>query len=187
MAFALTRRRLITAAVVAAGLQTGVLATMISSSAGILADGVAVRLIAQPVDPRDLLRGEYVVLGYEFSNLDAALLEGPWPEAAGEVTLNVRLAPSDDGYWHPVKGSFGELPAEEGTVVLRSLPFQYEPQSQPPAQISAQYGLERYYVPEGQGKVLEEARNDRQLVVTVHVTPEGEAGIASAEVVDRAP
>lgn len=187
MAFSLTRRRLIIAAVAAAGLQTGVLATMISSSAGILADGVPVRLIALPVDPRDLLRGEFVVLGYEFSTLDSSLVEGAWPDSAGEAILNVRLAPSDDGFWHPVKASFGDLPAEEGTVVLRSLPFQYEPQAQPPTKITAQYGLERYYVPEGQGKVLEEARNNHQLAVTAHVTPEGQARIASLEVIDGAP
>jgi uncharacterized membrane-anchored protein len=180
----MSRRRLILAALVACGLQTAVLATMITSSASILAEGQEIRLKTVPVDPRDLLRGEYVILNYEFTALESALIADPFPTEAGTVTLDVRLSPGEDGFWHPIAASFSPLEREEGTVVLRSLPFRYQPQAEKPAVVRADYGLERYYVPEGQGKALEEARNNRQIAVNVRVAEDGAARIASLEILE---
>nr|WP_316653960.1 GDYXXLXY domain-containing protein [uncultured Gellertiella sp.] len=187
MAVQLTRRRLLVAAGLAAGLQTGVLATMIWSNADILENGTAIRLQTVPVDPRDLLRGDYVVLAYEFSNLPGTLVEGPWPTEAGEATLHVRLGPDAAGLWHPLAASFQPLAAQQGTVVLRSRPFSYTPGKDKPATLRASYGLESYYVAEGTGKAIEEARNNKRVIVEARVLADGTARVASLTVVPAQP
>ena len=187
MTTALTRRRLIAAAVIAAGLQTGVLASMITASDSILAEGTEVRLKTVPVDPRDLLRGEYVTLAYEFSALESSLIAGPWPTENGNNQLRVRLKPGGDGFWHPVAASFEDMAPEEGSVVILSQPFFFGPQVEKPVTVSADYGLERYYVAEGQGKALEEARNNRQIAVRARVSADGSSRIVALDVLDAAP
>lgn len=181
MTATLSRRRLLVAAVIAAGLQTGVLASMIASNARILSEGVEIRLATVPVDPRDLLRGHYVTLTYAFTALDSSLIAGSWPTKIGMQRLSVRLSPDADGFWHPVAASFGDLPAEEGSVVIRSLPFQFNPLSENPPILRVDYGIERYYVSEGQGKALEEARDNRRIAVRVRVAADGSVRIAGLD------
>lgn len=187
MSYGLTRRRFIAAALITAGLQTSILVTMMRSSQTVLDEGTAIRLRTAPVDPRDLMRGEYVVLSYEISRLDTTLIKGDFPQAVGEQVLHVRLAAGPDGFWVAKEAAFAELPAEPDTVVIRSFPFSYVPQTPVPTALSLQFGIERYYVAEGQGKALEEARNNHQIAVEVRVTAEGDARIASLEVLDAVP
>lgn len=175
----LSRRRLLIAGVLAATMQTGILASMIREGTSILAEGTPISLKTVPVDPRDLLRGDYVTLRYEFSTLEASLIEGPWPAMSGDATLYVVLAPSGDGYWHPLRARFQQITPDPGEVVLRSLPFHFELATDRPATISAEYGLERYYVPEGQGKELEQARNASRVVIDARVLDDGTARIAA--------
>jgi uncharacterized membrane-anchored protein len=42
-----------------------------------------------------------------------------------------------------------------------------------------EYGIERYYVPEGEGKPIEEARNDGNVAIAARVSPDGSAQIRS--------
>jgi uncharacterized membrane-anchored protein len=43
--------------------------------------------------------------------------------------------------------------------------------------LAIQYGLESYFVPEGEGKKLEQARNQQKLRVVAAVLPSGRAAI----------
>jgi uncharacterized membrane-anchored protein len=45
--------------------------------------------------------------------------------------------------------------------------------------IRVEYGIERYYVPEGEGKPLEEARQDGNVSIAVRVSADGTAQIRS--------
>ena len=64
--------------VAAALVQVALLTVMIVDRVQILRDGKEVILLSRPVDPRDLLRGDYVVLVYDISQLPAgALLNHP--------------------------------------------------------------------------------------------------------------
>ena len=177
-----SRRRLLIATLLAAGMQTGILVTMMRGNETVISTGTPVLLRTVPVDPRDLFRGDYVVLNYEFSALDSALVTGNWPEAEGEQRLHVELKPGTDGSWHPVSASFGPLMPSDGSVIITSLPFRYVPSPDHPATLRADYGIERYYVPEGKGKELEEARNARRVMVEVRVTPDGEARLVDLTV-----
>lgn len=182
MTMVLSRRRLLVAAIAAGGMQIALILSMVASNSAILEEGVAVTLRAQPVDPRDLLRGEYVTLGYSFSALNAALVRDPWPTQPGEQTLWLRLKPGPEGVSDVSEAAFEPLPPEAGSVVLKSEPFPFNPTTEKPLVVRATYGLERYYVPEGQGKALEAARDTHRILVDARITPDGTARIASLRV-----
>ncbi|WP_457583091.1 GDYXXLXY domain-containing protein [Ensifer canadensis] len=166
------------AALIAAGLQTAALGYMVESRASILRNGKEVLLKTVPVDPRDLLRGDYVILSYDVSWLAPELFKGEWPTAPEETTVFVRLAKQADGFWGASEASFKPLAPTEGSVVLQSQPFTFYPSaSENPSSINVAYGIERFYVPEGEGRVLEQARNAEALSVSVRINNAGRAQI----------
>lgn len=162
------------AAILVAVLQTAFLGYMIESRASILRNGVDVVLKTVPVDPRDLLRGDYVILSYDISTIPVDKVTGRFPTEATDAQLSVRLEKQLDGFWGVAEASFSALAPKEGTVIARSAPFYFypAPDSQQ-ASLNVDYGIERYYVPEGEGKVLEEARNASALSVTARVDDDG--------------
>ncbi|MBB3352325.1 putative membrane-anchored protein [Rhizobium sp. BK049] len=165
-------------AIIVAGLQTLILGTIIQSRASILSSGAEVLLKTAPVDPRDFLRGDYVVLNYDISTVPVRTISGGVPAELGERTLWVRLKKQADGFWTVSESSFQALPPQPETVILRSKPF-YSGGMAAGDSIRVEYGIERYYVPEGQGKPIEEARNDGNVAIVVRVSPDGSAQIRS--------
>ena len=165
-------------AIIVAGLQTVILGTIIQSRASILSDGAEVLLKTAPVDPRDFLRGDYVVLNYDISSVPMQTISGGIPAEPGERTLWVRLKKQQDGFWVVTESSFNALPPQPETVILRSQPF-YSGGLAAGDSIRVEYGIERYYVPEGEGKPIEEARNDDNVAIAVRVSPAGGAQIRS--------
>lgn len=168
------------AAIVAAALQTAVIGYMVESRASILRSGIDIKLKTLPVDPRDLLRGDYVILSYPISTISKSIVTGDGPKGGTRARLSVRLKPGVDGLWTAAEASFGDLPAVAGSAVLRTLPFDYYVASDGgvPDTLFVQYGIERYYVPEGEGKVLEDARNQEELEVEARVSKDGTPQIA---------
>ncbi len=168
------------AAIIAAALQTAVIGYMVESRASILRSGADIRLKTLPVDPRDLLRGDYVILSYPISTIAKSIVTGAGPKSGTRTSLSVRLRPGADGLWTATEAGFGELPAQEGSVVLRTLPFDYYAawDGGVPETLFVQYGIERYYVPEGEGRVLEDARNQEELEVEARVARDGTPQIA---------
>ena len=170
--------RILLAALAVCVLQTGILGYIIGSRAAILRSGTEILLKTAPVDPRDLLRGDYVVLNYEASIVPASAIVGPQPKEAEKAVLWVRLAKGADEFWTVREASFERLEPTDGNVVLKTLPFQfYPPYSDSGLQV--QYGIERFYVPEGEGKALEEARNEQALTIAARVSSSGKAQIRS--------
>ncbi|URK87864.1 GDYXXLXY domain-containing protein [Rhizobium sp. RCAM05350] len=162
------------AAVLVALLQTAFLGYMIESRASILRNGVDVVLKTVPVDPRDLLRGDYVILAYDISIIPADKVTGGFPTEATDAQMSVRLEKQPDGFWGVAEASFGTLVPKEGSVIARSTPFYfYSAPDSPQSSLNIDYGIERYYVPEGEARVLEEARNASALSVTARVDDDG--------------
>ncbi|CAN7518367.1 GDYXXLXY domain-containing protein [Pararhizobium sp. LjRoot255] len=158
------------AAIVVALLQTAFLGYMIESRASILRNGIDVVLKTVPVDPRDLLRGDYVILAYDISTIAAGKFTGGFPTEATDAQIAVRLEKQPDGFWGVSEASFGPLVPKDGSVIALSAPFYFYPApDNPPSSLNVEYGIERYYVPEGEGRVLEEARNASALAVTASV------------------
>ncbi|NLS16110.1 GDYXXLXY domain-containing protein [Rhizobium sp. P40RR-XXII] len=178
------RSRAWVAAIIVAVLQTAVLGYMVGERAWGLRSGTEVLLKTAPVDPRDLLRGDYVILNYDISRVPiSTMVEGPPKMSRNDAILSVRLKKQDDGYWGIVESSFGALAPKPDTVVLKSLPVDYvfygdaiDPSQ---AIIGVTYGIERYYVPEGQGHDIESARNDNRVAVAARVSSDGVAHIRS--------
>lgn len=168
------------AALIVAVLQTAVLGYMVESRASILRNGADIRLKTSPVDPRDLLRGDYVILIYEISTIQASIVTGDIPSDGTRTRLSVRLKPDADGMWKATEARFAEMAPEEGSVILRTLPFVFNTYGAGgmPDELFVQYGIERYYVPEGEGRALENARNAQELDVEARVSSDGTPQIA---------
>jgi uncharacterized membrane-anchored protein len=127
------------------------------------AGGRTVLLHVVPVDPRDLLRGDYVILSYDASQA--------WPpnatreEALGK-TVYVTIAPgTDDRHYRATRGDLTPPPA--GSLFLRG--------TSTPSGI--QFGIESYFVQEGRGRVYEEAARRGNLWAEVAVAPDGAAAL----------
>ena len=175
-------RRVWIAAIIVAALQTAVLGYMVGERAWGLRSGVEVVLKTAPVDPRDLLRGDYVTLNYDVSRVPVStLVGGPPKESLTDQILSVRLKKQDDGYWGIVESSLGTLDPKPDTVVLKSLPFDYvsygDLTDTSQATMAVTYGIERYYVPEGEGHAIESARNDSRVAIAARVSSNGVAHI----------
>lgn len=156
---------------------------MILHRAAILRDGTEIVLKTAPVDPRDLMRGDYVRLRYEeISSVDGSLFEGELPADEGPVKLWLTLHTGDDGL-AVVKAVSVDRPANPapGEILLRSKPTRWSRSgsSQTVAgQLSLSFGIERYYVPEGEGLAIEDARNEQRTTVALRISDRGEAQIA---------
>lgn len=170
--------RVMAIAVLVSALQTAVLGYQIETRARILRSGTEILLKSVPVDPRDLLRGEYVVLSYDISRIPVSLIAGEKPQAGDWTKLWVRVAPQPDGFWTVAEASFQALTQTTGTVLLKTAPFYYYgPSDYGSQELVVDYGIERFYVPEGDGKTLEEARNDGVVSIAARVSSDGSAQI----------
>lgn len=171
------------AALLSAAVLVGTLVYMIQGRAAILRNGTEVVLKAAPIDPRDLMRGDYVRLGYEnISTVSGALLAGDWPVQDVDAPLWLALETGEDGLARVTSISFSrpETGAAD-TVYLRSEPVKVYASDKDRAGevvLSLQFGIERYYVPEGEGLEIEAARNEGRTTVAVRVSASGEPQIA---------
>ncbi|MFN4273596.1 MAG: GDYXXLXY domain-containing protein [Aliihoeflea sp.] len=181
-------RYLIFGALAVSLIQIGFLVTMITSRAAILRDGHEIVLQTQPIDPRDLLRGDYVILGYSISNLPAELIEPAHEgdDADGTRDVHVRLAPDADGFHQVVAARLDTPPAAPkaaGEVDIRGRIHYWSPGGR--GVFFATYGLERYYVPEGEGLEIELGMLERQFTIRAAVSSSGAAQIKSFHDGDR--
>ncbi len=164
----------------------GALFAMIESRASILRSGTEVRLAVAPVDPRDLFRGDYVVLAYAIGTLDAKTLGIADDLKRGEeVFVSVRPAPN--GLAEAVAMSRSQPVPSNGVVVLRGkvsatracLPGAT---GEPNCGLSAlrgvriAYGLESYFVPQFEGLAIERTERKRIEVVAA-VAADGQSAI----------
>ena len=159
-------------------LQCALLILMVADRVRILREGREVTLQTRPVDPRDLLRGDYVVLGYDISQLPAGALAGQ-PTAERNPIVFVKLAPDANGLYQAVSVHAAPVTVTAPEVLIRGR-VSYSCGSTIRTfcdKLTVRYGLENYFVPEGEGKTLEQARNQQKLRVVAAVLPSGRAAI----------
>jgi uncharacterized membrane-anchored protein len=168
---------------VSACLLIGALAIMIESRAAILRHGTEILFKTEPVDPRDLMRGDYVRLQYEgISSPDGALFVGDWPDRDRLVPVWLTLMRDQDGFAE-VKSISITRPADrsDGQVLLKSKPVMLLADSEQRtrgSRFALSFGIERYYVPEGEGLEIENARNAGRTTAAVRISDDGAAQIA---------
>ena len=180
----MSRLAIVLAFIAAFVLQALLLFWMIGDRALLLARGTEIRLAVVPVDPRDILRGDYVVLAYDISTLDAQALAGSDDFDWGDtIYVTVEKAP-DGGAWQAVsidhEPPAGKL-ALKGTVSDVRDETTRVPEGAPECpdckRYGVEYGLEQFFVPEGKGRELERLRNDQRMQVDVAVTDKGRAAL----------
>lgn len=163
---------------VAVLVQCLLLVLMVADRLQILREGREVTLQTQPFDPRDLLRGDYVVLRYDISQLPAGALAGKPADARNPIVF-VKLAPNADGLYAAVSVHAAPVPVTAPEVLIRGR-VSYSCGSDVRTfcdKLTIKYGLESYFVPEGEGGKLEQARNQQKLRVVAAVLPSGRAAI----------
>ena len=173
------KNRMILTLVIVALAQTGVLAGMVVDRVRLLKTGREITLPIVPVDPRDLFRGQYVRLGYDISRIPVNLLEGPLPKA--NAAFYVTLERKPDGAWVPIKLSRTRTAESSPDRIVLKARAQFgrlnENPSTPNAVHLVKYGIESYFVPEGQGPRLEALARDKKLAARVAVDGSGNAAI----------
>lgn len=171
---------LLPAALVVAALQIGLLFSIIASRAAILRDGTEIMLKVEPIDPRDLLRGDYVRLGYGISTVPRALFQPLLTDAdvvEGRGVV-VRLARGSDGFWVPTGASLADAAAIGATSGEVDIAGRMEGAwSSDTDSIRVDYGIERFYLPEGEGREIEQDMRERSFSMLVAVGGDGRAQI----------
>jgi uncharacterized membrane-anchored protein len=164
------------AAALAALVQCGILLYMIQSRASILQNGAEVVLRTEPVDPRDLLRGDYVTLGYAISSFPATEIDGDLNRRFDESSpVYVALKKGPDGVWEKSRASvspISDLRPDEVLIAGRAL-YGFTPKSSDTVRVN--YGIERFYVPEGEGRGIESERNERRIDAVIMISAKGKA------------
>ncbi|MBZ9653616.1 GDYXXLXY domain-containing protein [Phyllobacterium lublinensis] len=157
--------------------QSGALYAMVAQRASILRSGTNITLLTEPVDPNDFLRGDYVSLGYGISTVEAGKVGGTPPAAAGPTDIYVTVKPGDDRVWTLSEASWQRREdVPDGQIQLRGRTT-HSMNTPASSQLRITYGIERYYVPEGHGLVIENQQRERKIEAVIAVSPDGEAQI----------
>lgn len=145
------------------GFQLMVLVVMIVMPLTTLVTGDTLLLRVAPVDPRDLFRGDYVILSYDFSRPMWGTIPGlENVDLRQEQVVYAALVPEEDGrHWRlshysvdkPVTGKF-----LKGRVNVYG---------------RIEFGIESYFVQEGEGLRYEEAVRNGKLSAEVAVDGNG--------------
>jgi len=157
-------------------LQAGALIWMLAGRISLLSSGREMIVEVVPVDPRDLFRGDYVILGYTFSGTGEMTL--PAGTTRGD-RLYATLKAGEGSKWELVSVA-NRYPDTVGTghAVLSG----YASDVWPNRELGVvkgriRYGIEQYYVPEGTGGALEQQVRDKKIEAVLAVSASGEAAI----------
>lgn len=161
-----------------------VLLALVEQRARILRGGTEIRLRSVPVDPRDLFRGDYVILAYPISTVET--------DAAGKTGFErgervyVSLGRDEQGFAKATGVTRDWPKAGDGMVVIVGRVTSTSACatnangdvdcSGRRNRLRIAYGLESYFVPQGEGKAIETTDKARIEVVAA-ISSSGEAAI----------
>ena len=116
-----------------------------------LATGKVILLETRPVDPRDMLSGDYLMLRYKISDVPTNLFSPPVKKDLLYGTkIFVALAPGTNRCYEVVKASTNEFTPSANEVLLKGKSA-WERWNSPTNSVHVEYGIERFYVAEGTG------------------------------------
>ncbi|MDD5555750.1 MAG: GDYXXLXY domain-containing protein [bacterium] len=182
------RRR--TSFILAVALQVAVILGMIAYKTSILMMGTVVDLAIEPVDPRDLLRGDYVTFQYAISEPRRSLVTGG--AVRNGETVYVVLERSGQ-LWNAVSVQ-RTVPAAGDVLFLRgkvagggldSGVTADDWNRAPHARIRIVYGIEEYFIPEGTGAALDLGGRTVTPFARVSVDRKGRAVLKGIFIDDR--
>lgn len=156
-------------------LQTIALGYMIVDRQATLNASRAVTLKVMPIDPRDMFRGDYVILRYSITDLDLSKLEG---DDKVDVTDTVFVTlEQKEQEWIAVAIARGRPFATQRGIVIKGTVRSVNTPTEGSIQISVDYGIESYYVPEGTGREIEDERQKGDLSADIAIDNQGRAAI----------
>jgi uncharacterized membrane-anchored protein len=165
------------ALLIGAGFQIVLLVSLIVWRLIPLVTGDTVLLHVVPVDPRDMFRGDYVILSYEFSRMPPEGIQGLGAFSRSHSrewegrTVYVTLVPEPDGrHWRAERFSINRPATGK---FLRGTLTQWG---------GIEFGIESYFVQEGTGRQYEDAMRLRQLSAKVAVAPDGQAALTGLQI-----
>ncbi len=168
---------------------TLLLCSMIGIKQWTLNTGTPVLLETQPIDPRSLFRGDYVRLNYTISNLKPSELNGD-DDFQRYDKIYVVLQ-QQEKYWQPI-AIHHHKPANDNATLLgkvqRVNEYFWNPEtgeSEEVTNLRVKYGIENYFVPEGEGLELERRDNDQIVDIRVAIDRFGKSGIKEVLVNDQ--
>jgi uncharacterized membrane-anchored protein len=163
--------------------QLGIVGWMVWHHGQPLREGRRFLVRCEPVDPRDLAKGDYVILGYPFSTVsrkDAeALAEDFWGAQAHPPADGRKALPADTVVHLPFTVGAGGLvkpgklalaPPGEGPYLTGRWPSSRWNRT-------SRFGIEAFYVKEGTGKGYEQLMRTGLLLAEIAVLPDGRAGL----------
>ncbi len=175
------------ALLIVAILQSAALGWMLWDRISLLRGGQAILLDVEPVDPRDLFRGDFVILSYAISRLKTETIAGD-DNFSKHETIYVSLRHGETGTWQAVavNKTPPETTADDLVVARGKVAWVIDRKEsgtgtvcdQGCAELAVNYGIESYFVPEGEGRKLEDMRNKRKLQIAARVADDGEVAIA---------
>jgi uncharacterized membrane-anchored protein len=162
------RRRLALLVVVAA--QIAVPLGLAGLAAADLAFGREVRLRAEPVDPLDIFRGNYVVLRYEISSLQVAF------DVSRGQRICARLSEANDE-WRAEGFGLAERPSSGEAICGRA-------RGDAPAggQVGVEYGIETYYASSERAQEIERSIGRGQVYAVIDLDDDGSARLERLEI-----
>lgn len=133
---------------------------------------IVVRTI--PVDPRSLFRGDYITLNYEFSRIDLNKVKHKRKYFYRGEKVHVKLA-RIDGDWRAVEVSDVAIKdTKPDEIVIRG---SVEKRLWSGKTLEVIYGIESYFVPEGEGKYIEREISHKRVKVELSINREGYASV----------
>ena len=132
-----------------------------------LRTGQEVLLKTTPVDPRDLFRGDYVVLRYDISNIDSGTVVAERTDFKSGDRVYVGLGIKEK---YAVATNIYSTPPKDGLNIKGTL------KDVGSNSFNVEYGIESYFVPEGEGKTIERQLG-RSVDVKVSIDKSGNAVI----------
>lgn len=143
--------------------QVSVLSTMIVLDSLPYMLGETIRLKVMPVDPRDMFRGDYSILSYDFTRANQREIVGL------EKTSGRYLAPGQDVYVKLVKDEARDVWITKEVTIYRPTNGTYLRGSLPQGW-RVDCGIEAYFVQEGEGRKIDDAvRRGRNVEAEVAV------------------
>ncbi len=153
---------------------------MVAGRERLLSTGREITLDVKPVAPRSLFRGDYVILGYDISQLPLAMFQ-PAPRVGEQV--HVRLVQDATG-WKAASVGRGLPTTRSDAEVVLAARVRHVPRGEPlpDMRVSVTYGIESFFVPEGTGRAIETEIGPGKVQAHLAVAADGRVAIKALTV-----
>lgn len=162
-------------------LQSIALIAMVGMKQYTLSTGTLIVLKTRPIDPRSLFRGDYVRLNYDISRLSLNKLEGDKDFKRGD---SIYVLVHKDGEFWTAQGAYHHMPktSDNQVAIKGEVKYAYgncgrNSKDKDCISVQVKYGVENYFVPEGEGHDLERPHPGDVVTIQLAVDRYGNAAI----------